>query len=151
MINGPRRYTILLNLFLLTNLQIHTKFFLAANDHEETKNFKESMKNTKWREAMQNEISILEENETWTIKDLSAGKRVIDCKWIYKVKYKPTGEVERYKVHLVAKGFTQQEGVDFHDTFAPVAKLVTFRTLLAIVVKKVWAIHQLDVNNDFLH
>ncbi|GJX08848.1 putative RNA-directed DNA polymerase [Tanacetum coccineum] len=66
----------------------------------------------------------LEENGTWTLEDLPNGKRAIDSKWVYKVKYKPNGEVERYKARLIANGFTQTEGVDYHDTFAPVAKLI---------------------------
>lgn len=72
-------------------------------------------------------------------------------KWIYKIKYKTNGKIERYKVLLITKGFTRLEGVDFHDAFAPVAKLVTVRSLLVIVVKKDWIMHQLDVNNAFLH
>ena len=100
---------------------------------------------------MQREIKALEENGTWTIEDLPDGKRPIDSKWVYKIKYKPNGEIERYKARLVAKGYTQMEGVDYHDTFAPVAKLVTVRCLIAIAVKKEWIIHQLDVNNAFLH
>ena len=100
---------------------------------------------------MKKEIRALEENGTWTLESLPEGKRAIDSKWVYKVKYRPNGEVERYKARLVAKGFTQEEGVDYHDTFVPVAKLVTVRTLLAVAVKKIWIINQLDVNNAFLN
>lgn len=100
---------------------------------------------------MKKEIRALEQNGTWTLEELPKGKRAIDSKWIYKIKYQLNGEIERYKVRLVAKGFTQMEGIDFHDTFAPVAKLVTVRTLLAVAVKKNWIINQLDVNNAFLH
>ncbi|KAJ0457904.1 putative RNA-directed DNA polymerase [Helianthus annuus] len=100
---------------------------------------------------MQQEIKALEKNGTWTLEKLPEGKRAIDSKWVYKTKYKSNGEIERFKVGLVAKGFTQMEGVDYHETFAPVAKLVTVRTLLAVATKKDWIIHQLDVNNAFLH
>nr|KAJ0198111.1 hypothetical protein LSAT_V11C700366270 [Lactuca sativa] len=102
----------------------------------------------RWKHSMQQEIRALEKNDTWTLTDLPNGQRAIESKWVYKIKYKQNGEVERYKSRLVAKGFTQMEGVDYHDTFAPVAKLVTMRTLLSVAAKKN---HQLDVNNAFLH
>ncbi|GJW65599.1 putative RNA-directed DNA polymerase, partial [Tanacetum coccineum] len=119
--------------------------------NNEPKHFKQAVKDVRWIEAMKQEIQALEENKTWTLEELPKGKRAIDSKWVYKIKYKPNGDVERYKARLVAKGCTQMEGVDFHETFAPVAKLVTVRTLLTVAVKRNWHIHQLDVNNAFLH
>ncbi|CAM8978931.1 unnamed protein product [Rhodiola kirilowii] len=100
---------------------------------------------------MKKEIQALEENGTWTLQPLPPGKRAIDSKWIYRIKYTPNGEVERFKARLVAKGFTQIKGIDFHETFAPVAKLVTMRSLLVVASKRNWAIQQFDVDNAFLH
>ncbi|KAL0356153.1 UNVERIFIED_CONTAM: Retrovirus-related Pol polyprotein from transposon RE1 [Sesamum radiatum] len=100
---------------------------------------------------MADELAALEKNETWSVVDLPTGKKAIGCKWIYKVKLKPDGTVDRYKARLVAKGYNQVEGVDYFDKFSPVAKAVTVRILLAVASSSAWPIHQIDINNAFLH
>lgn len=129
----------------------HTVFLSAISSTDEPKSFSQAVRYTHWREAVAKEITALEANHTWTLQPLPPGKRAIDSKWVYKIKYQPDGSIERYKARLVAKGFTQIEGVDFHETFAPVTKLVTIRCLLAVASIKHCEIHQLDVNNAFLH
>nr|GEY62094.1 putative reverse transcriptase, RNA-dependent DNA polymerase [Tanacetum cinerariifolium] len=134
-----------------TNMAHNENVEAAITNNDEPKSFKQAAQDARWREAMQKEVKALKKNGTWALEYLPEGKRAIDLKWVYKFKFKPNGEVERYKARLVSKGFTQMEGVDYHDTFAPVAKLVTVRTLLAIAVKRDWIIHQFDENNAFLH
>ncbi|KAJ4796665.1 Retroelement pol polyprotein-like [Rhynchospora pubera] len=100
---------------------------------------------------MKNEIDALERNETWTLEDLPSNKVAIGCKWVYRIKYHADGRVERYKTRLVALGNRQVQGVDFTETFAPVAKMVSVRTFLAVAAAKGWELHQMDVHNGDLH
>jgi len=100
---------------------------------------------------MRKELEALEQNHTWTLEHLPVDKRVIGCKWVYKIKFNSDGSIERYKARLVAKGYNQVEGLDYNETFAPVAKLTTVRTLLAVAAVRNWDLHQLDVHNAFIH
>ncbi|PKI54120.1 hypothetical protein CRG98_025484 [Punica granatum] len=131
---------------LSMNGQFTTKF---AYDLACGRDPKEDTKTWAW--VWKEEIRALEDNRTWTIESLPPGKRSVACKWVCKIKRRADGSVERYKACLVAKCFTLVEGVDFHKNFAPVANLITVCSLLTIVVVKGWAIHQLDVDNAFLH
>ena len=85
---------------------------------------------------MDAEIAALEANNTWTITHLPHNKHPIGCKWVYKIKYKADGSIERYKARLVAKGFTQKKGLDYLETFSPVAKMVSMKCVLAMAVVK---------------
>lgn len=97
------------------------------------------------------ELVAFEVNNTWEIIKLPPGKNVVSCKWLYKVKFKPDGTVDHYKARLVARDFTQTRGLDYFDTFAPMEKMATVRSLLLVAVVHGWSITQMDVTNAFLH
>ena len=104
-----------------------------------------------WNHAVMEEMNALEKNGTWEIVDLPKGKQAVDCKFIFTIKYKADGTKERCKVRLVAKGFTQTYGIDYTETFAPVAKLNTIRVFLSLAVNLDWPLQQLDIKNAFLN
>lgn len=129
----------------------HQQFAFSISAIKEPTTYRQASKDSKWVEAMQNEIDALELNNTWILSELPQNKTLVDCKWVYKVKFRSDGSVERYKARLVARCFTQVEGLDYHDTFALVAKMTTVRFLLAVAASSNWPMFQLDINNAFLH
>ena len=100
---------------------------------------------------MKVEMEALENNKTWDLVQSPKGKKLVGCKWVFTPKYNSDGSFERYKARLVAKGYTQTYGVDYKETFAPVAKMNTFRILLALAANQGWDMLQFDVKNAFLH
>ena len=100
----------------------HRSFVTNIIEHQEPQSYSQAMKSVQWRDAMEKEIQALESNNTWSLSSFPEGKSPIGCKWVYKIKYRSDGSIERYKARLVEKGYTQVEGIDYHDTFAPVAK-----------------------------
>ncbi|KAG8491054.1 hypothetical protein CXB51_014208 [Gossypium anomalum] len=134
------------------NLSKSYKAFVTNVDSVKTqKNIEEALESAKWRQAVMEEMKALKNNETWEVSDLPKGKKTIGCKWIFTTKFKPDGRIDRYKARLVAKAFTQTYGLDYDETFAPVAKLNTIRVLLSLAANLDWHLTQLNVKNAFLN
>lgn len=113
--------------------------------------FKQAILSDLWKKAMNTEFDGMNTNKTYSIVTLPPGKNVVGCRWVYALKYNADGTVERPRARLVAQGYTQQEGVDYTDTFSPVAKMTSVKLLLALAAKKGWSLSQMDVTNAFLH
>jgi hypothetical protein len=100
---------------------------------------------------MELEMKALHQNGTWELVPLPPSKKTVGCKWVYTAKFNPDGSVERLKASLVAKGYTQTYGIDYDETFSPVAKISSVRILISLAANLNWPLFQLDVKNDFLH
>ena len=106
---------------------------------------------TKWESAIKDELESLERNKTWTLVQKSNNMNVVDCKWVFTVKEDKNGNLVRYKARLVARGFSQRKTLDYDETFAPVARIGTFRCVLALANQFKLLIHQMDVKTAFLN
>lgn len=111
----------------------------------------EAFGNPNWKGAMDVEYNALQHNKTWHLVPRPKGKNIIGCKWVYKIKRKADGSIDRYKARLVAKGFKQRYRIDYEDTFSPVVKAATIRLVLSLAVSQGWSLRQLDVQNAILH
>ena len=125
----------------------------SANTTEPTtyKEAVESPENEKWKTAMQSEYDSLMKNETWKLVKLPENRDAIGSKWVFKIKRNADGSIDRYKARLVAQGYSQKEGIDFEETFSPVARFTSIRTILALANELNLEVHQMDVQTAFLH
>ena len=103
-------------------------------------NVQDALADPKWTKVMNEEVEALQKNNTWELCQLPTGKKKVGCKWVFTVKLKADGSIDRYKARLVAKGYTQKYGVDYQETFAPVAKINTIRIIISIAVNRDWAL-----------
>lgn len=101
--------------------------------------------------SMEKELEALEQNHTWTLYELPTRKSLVGCAWKFKLNLNLDGTMDKPKLRLVAYGFTQVEGVDFHDYFSLVVKWTIIRTLVHLIVTCNWFLHHIDANNAFLH
>jgi hypothetical protein len=113
--------------------------------------FKQAVGNPKLDNAMDEEMEALDANATWELVAFPKDKKAIGCKWVYKVKHNANGSVSRFKARLIAKGYAQTYGIDYEETYSPVAKMTTVRAIITMATTKGWSLHQMDVKNVFLH
>ncbi|GJU82488.1 ribonuclease H-like domain-containing protein [Tanacetum coccineum] len=115
------------------------------------KTYRDAFLDSNWTNAMQDEYNAVIKNRTWTLVPRPPDANVVRCMWIFRHKFLADGTLSRYKARLVANGNTQLKGVDVDETFSPVVKPGTIRTVLSLAVSRHWSAHQLDVKNAFLH
>ncbi|XP_070675674.1 uncharacterized protein [Malus domestica] len=128
--------------------------FIAFLSENEPRTFKEAMSSSEaplWKEAIKSEMESIMENNTWELVDLPPGSKPIGHKWIFKKKLKADGTIDKFKARLVAKGYRQKEGLDYFDTYSPVARITSIQTLIAIAAVYNFDIHQMDVKIAFLN
>ena len=123
----------------------------ASGDPSSLKEALASSNNTEWINAMEKEIESLHANDVWDLVELPKDRRAVGSKWIYKTKRNANGTVERHKARLVAQGYSQQYGQDYDETFSPVVRFESVRTVIAFAVQNDLKLHQMDVTTAFLN
>jgi hypothetical protein len=152
----PLRYRTMENLFGdqsvpgLAPHDLEALLHLVCDDGE-PRSFAEAERHAAWRAAMQSEMDAVEKNCTWELADPPRGHSAITLKWVFKLKRDEAGAIVKHKARLVARGFMQREGINFDDTFAPVARMESVRLLFALAAQEGWRVHHMDVKSAFLN
>nr|GEY04866.1 hypothetical protein [Tanacetum cinerariifolium] len=133
------------------NEDFHTCMFACFLSQEDPKRVHQALKDPSWIKAMQEELLQFKMQKVWILVDLPYGKRAIGTKWVYRNKKDERGIVIRNKVNLVAQGHTQEEGIDYKDVFAPVARIKAIRMFLAYASFMGFPVYQMDVKSAFLY
>lgn len=128
-----------------------TEEFHMGNDPTSFEEAMRSDHSLKWLKAMEDEMKSMSANKVWDVEEIPKGAKTVGCKWVYKTKYDSQVKVERFKVQLVAKGFTQREWIDYNETFSPVSCKDSFRIIMALVAHYDLELHQMDVKTAFLN
>ncbi|KAJ4751816.1 polyprotein [Rhynchospora pubera] len=113
--------------------------------------FEEAADKKEWQQAMKNELVAIEQNKTWQLVEPPADRNIIGVKWVYKTKIGADGSIQKHKARLVAKGYAQKFGIDYEETFSPVARFETIRLLLALAAQLKQHVYQFDVKSAFLN
>ena len=124
---------------------------VASTRDSEPSTFEEASQHSVCRDAMMAEYHSIMKNDVWEIVLRPEGKSVVTSRWLYKMKHVADGSVEKYKARFVAWRFSQVEGIDYDETFAPVAQYTSIRSLISIAAEMGWKIHQMDVKAAFLN
>ena len=125
--------------------------FISKIIDSEPTTFEEANKLQVWKEAMQEEYNSIIKNNIWEVVSKPAGKSIVSSKWIFKLKHAADGNIEKYKAIFVSRGFSQKEGIDYDETFAPVARYTSICTIISLVSIFGWKMYQMDVKIAFLN
>jgi hypothetical protein len=117
---------------------------------EEPTCFEEAIQRKEWANAMTEEYQSIMKNEVWEIVPRPKNKDGVSSRWLFKIKHVVDGSIEKYKARLVARGFSQKKGIDYEETFAPMARYTSIRTIIALAAKMKWKLHQMDMKTAFL-
>ncbi|GKF18292.1 zinc finger, CCHC-type containing protein, partial [Tanacetum coccineum] len=126
---------------------------VLLNVEDAPKTYKEAITSRNfafWNKTIDDEMDFLISNNTWELSDLPLGSKAIGCRWVFWIKYDTNGPIQTLKARLLIQGFSQRQGVDYIDTYAPVARIISIRVLFALASIYNLSTHQIDVKTNFL-